>query len=295
MRLMRSSSHRSVTLNTGHRSLITERLRRRTFAYELKGFVHQYLTRVLTEAGAYLGVAQVYQVELRGHALRRRTGHAGQFLYESTHQGRIHRERESPCCTKKFRRRLLRRVLNDAQSLIAQQPAEALAFVPSPSLTALRQAVVRGHHAALSAIHKDTRASAFSRNSVVKRPNQVGAANASLAPYHLRMDCVIDQRRNRPPTRIQSLDDMATRIIQLLRIMVVSYFPLRLARGDFYPCRLEIGDRLMDRRRHPDANAVQILCVPAAAALPIRKSIAIWRAVRVRSADQDVLGRHVLD
>src|SRR6266700_4201070 len=257
---------------------MTEPLWRRTFAYELKGFVNQYLTRALTEAGARdvgvafetiiillrqnvaervvgeaekqvvlpahlafkvvtyvrqglardgedLGIAKVYQVELRGHTLRRRSGDAGQFLYEGTHQGRIHRKRESPCCTIELRRRLLRRVLDDAQSLIAQQPADALAFVPSPSLTTIGQAVVRGHHAALSAVHKDTRASAFRRNSVVKRPDQVGAANAPLAPYHLRMNCVIDQRRNWPATRIQGLNDMATRIIQLLCIMVVGYFP----------------------------------------------------------------------
>src|SRR6266700_1765771 len=245
---------------------MTEPLWRRTFTYEPKGIVNQYLTRALTEAGArdvgvtfetiiillrqnvskrvvgeaekqvvlpahlafevipyvrqglardgeYLGIAQVYQVELRRHTLRRRSRHAGQFLYEGTHQGRIHRERERPCCTKELRRRLHRRVLHDAQGLIAQQPADAPAFLPSPSLTAIGQAVVRGHHAALSAVHKDTRACAFRRNSVVKRPNQVGAANASLAPYHLRMNCVIDQRCNWPATCIQSLDDMATRII----------------------------------------------------------------------------------
>ncbi len=85
---------------------------------------------------------------------------------------------------------------------------------------------------------------------------------------------------------------MTARIIQLLGVVIVGDFSLRLAGRDLERSRLHFFARLVDGFGHFRANRVQVRQVRGEAALAVGKAVTIRRAVGVRRADQNVFRRN---
>src|SRR5882672_10515543 len=96
------------------------------------------------------------------------------------------------------------------------------ALLPIARLLAAGQTVIRRDHAALRAVHEDADTRALLQQTVVKRPDQIRAANPLAGADHFGMHGVIDQRRERLAVRTEALDDVAARIVEPFGVVVVS-------------------------------------------------------------------------
>src|SRR5437660_9939849 len=101
------------------------------------------------------------------------------------------------------------------------------------------------------------------------------------------MNSVIDQRGEWATRCVERLDDMAARIVQLVRVIVISDLSFRLAGGNLELRRLQPGHGVVNCLGHPLANALQIFGIAGGAALAIGESVTIGRAVGVRGANEN--------
>ena len=166
---------------------------------------------------------------------------------------------------------------------------------PRSAHRAICSSIVRGNHSALGAIHEDSGPAAFCRDFITERTNQVRTANARVAAEHFRMNRVVYQRGKRFTGGLQCLNDMTSRVIQLLGVIVESNLSLSLVR-----CDLELAGS-----RFPTASLIasairrqtssEVFWISRRSAFAIRKSVTIRRTVRVGGADKYILRRKPAD
>src|SRR5206468_9305769 len=106
-------------------------------------------------------------------------------------------------------------------------------------LFAFGRAIVGGDHASLGAVHEQPDAAAFFLETLPERTDQIRTENPLTGADHFRMDRVVDEGGKRFAIRADGLDDVATRVVQLLSVIVIGDLSLRLASSDFEADRLE--------------------------------------------------------
>jgi hypothetical protein len=179
--------------------------------------------------------------------------------------------------------------LNNAQRFVGQQSADAPALVPRSSVFSAFGPFIRGDHSPLRTVHEDPCAAALGRDLIVKRADEVRAANAHAAPQHFRMDGIIDQGGKRLAGGIQCLNDIASLIIKMLSVIIEGDLSFRWPAGDLELSGLQIRYRLVNRLGHPLTDHLQVFGIAGSPAFAVGKPIAVRSAVRVGRPDQNVL------
>ena len=184
---------------------------------------------------------------------------------------------------------------------VGHQVADPQALVPGAGVVPMRllriarlveKAVVGRDHSSLGAVHENRHPTGLFFQAIPERADQIGAEEARVGAEHLRMNRVVDERRDRLSGGGLRPDDAHPLVIERGGVIVVRDFPPGLVGGDLDPAGLQTVDRLVEGRRRFVADEVHVFEVAGVPAAPVGKTVAVRSAVRVGAADQDVVFRN---
>ena len=131
-----------------------------------------------------------------------------------------------------------RPISSDTEGLICEKMADTDALLPRLDVFAIRTPAVGGNHASYGTVHEDADTSTLLADAVIEGPNKIRAEDSLVRPDYFGMTGIVHESSQRPAFNIKDLNDMASRVIQVLRVVIVGYFAPCPAGGDFDVRRL---------------------------------------------------------